>query len=67
VFKVTCTVKNAKSSASSLRWRLMHGGHVVSHGNTGVRRLQQVLNDLRKGRYLLHVQGQKGGTEIVIG
>ncbi len=44
----------------------MHGGHAQSHGTTGVRRLQRVLNHARPGRYVLRIQGQREGTMIVV-
>ena len=49
--KVTCTVKQSASSSSagSVHWRLIHGGHMISHGKTNVARLQRVLNDLPGG------------------
>ncbi len=65
--KVTCVVKTAASSSlRRLGWRLMRGGRTYSHGKTTVDRLQTVLNHLRKGRYVLRVSGQKGGTRIAI-
>jgi hypothetical protein len=65
--KVTCTVKTtASSSRRHLRWRLMRGGHAYSHGATSVRRLQSVFNHAPSGRYVLRVQGQKGGTRITV-
>ena len=57
--KVKCTVKTA-SSSKRLAWRLMHGGHAISHGKTSSARLQQVLNGLPGGHYVLQVQGQRG-------
>lgn len=63
--KVTYTVKIAKASAGSLRWTLRRGGHLVSHGITGVRRLQRVLNGLGRGRYVLWANGQR--TCFVVG
>lgn len=68
--KVKCTVKATSKRAQRrqhLRWRLMRGGHAVSHGATSVPRLQRVLNHLRRGRYALHVQGQSGSTVIAVG
>jgi Collagen triple helix repeat (20 copies)/Divergent InlB B-repeat domain len=68
--KVVCTVKQSGSSGRHrlrLRWRLMRGGHAVSHGATGAARLQRTLNRLRPGRYALHVQGQRKNTPIVVG
>ncbi|HEX6781508.1 MAG TPA: hypothetical protein VF125_05690 [Solirubrobacterales bacterium] len=63
--KVKCTVKN-QASSSRLAWRLMHGGHAVSHGKTGAARLQQVINGLPDGHYVLQVQGQRA-TRLSIG
>lgn len=72
--KVKCVVKTvnqsgAKRAARSqrLRWRLMQGGHSLSHGNTNVHRLQTVLNHLRPGNYALHIAGQRGSTSIEVG
>jgi uncharacterized repeat protein (TIGR02543 family) len=66
--KVTCAVKQQKSSKrKDLRWSLHSAGHTVSHGATSAARLQRVLDHLRAGHYLLHIQGQKGATRIVIG
>jgi hypothetical protein len=62
--KVKCTVKT-QASSSSLAWRLMHGGHTVSHGKTGAARLQQVINGLPDGNYVLQVKGQ-GATRLSI-
>jgi hypothetical protein len=56
--KVKCTVK-AQASSSRLSWRLTHGGHTISHGKTGTARLQQVLNNLPSGNYVLRVKGQQ--------
>lgn len=56
--KVTCTVKTAKASASSLRWTLRRAGHVVSHGTTNAQRLERVLDGLGRGRYVLSVNGR---------
>jgi len=64
--KVTCKVKQSASS-SRVRWRLSHGGKTRSHGVTKSGRLQLDLSHLRKGRYVLHVQGQGKGTVIVVG
>ena len=64
--KVTCTVK-AGASSSRARWRLMRGGKTYSHGATKSGRLRLDLSNLREGRYVLRVQGQKEGTRIVIG
>jgi hypothetical protein len=67
--KVTCTVKNAakSSSAQSLHWRLMHGGHAYSHGASPSGDLRLDLRHTPPGRYRLHIQGQKGSTPIVVG
>lgn len=68
--KVTCTVKYSASASSAkcknLRWRLMRGGHAYSHGRTDTPRLQLDLSHLRKGRYVIHVQGQAKNTVIVV-
>jgi hypothetical protein len=65
--KVKCTVKNASSSsASRVNWRVMRSGHAVSHGTTSATRLQQVLNGLADGNYVLRVQGQSA-VRISIG
>lgn len=57
--KVKCTVKNASSSsASRVSWQLKRGGQTVSHGHTSTARLQQVLNGLPGGNYVLQVKGQ---------
>jgi hypothetical protein len=65
--KVTCKVKQSSVSFSRVHWRLMHAGRTYSHGTTSSKRLQTILNRLQPGRYVLHVQGQKRGTVIVIG
>jgi hypothetical protein len=62
--KVTCKVK-ASASASKVRWRLMRSGHAYSHGTVRKGRLHLDLSNLRQGRYVLNVQGQR--TRIVIG
>ncbi len=63
--KVTCTVKqDATASAGRLHWRLMRGGHVVSHGTTRQGRVQ--LGTLPPGHYLLKVEGRKGATTIMV-
>jgi len=61
---VTCKVQQAKSNKrKQLRWRLMQGGHSLSHGSSqGALRLD--LSHLRAGRYVLHVGGKS--TAIVI-
>jgi hypothetical protein len=43
----------------------MRDGHAYSHGTAGNGRLQLDLSNLRRGRYVLHVQDQR--TAIVIG
>ena len=62
--KVVCTVRTAKASASSLRWTLRRHGHVIGHGYTSARHLERVLDHLRQGRYLLHVNGRS--TAVVV-
>jgi len=64
--KVTCTVKNASASAKrpNLRWRVTQGGRTYDRGVTHSNRV--AIEDLDAGRYVLHVQGQKG-TVIVVG
>jgi hypothetical protein len=64
--KVTCTVKqDATASAARLRWRLMRGGHAVSHGTARHGRIQ--LGALPLGHYRLKVEGRKGATAIMVG
>jgi hypothetical protein len=66
--KVTCTVKQAKTaSALRLLWSLHRDGRTVSHGLTSAGRLQQILNGLRPGHYMLRIAGQDGTTRIAIG
>jgi hypothetical protein len=66
--KVTCKVTQPKASASSstVRWRLTHAGRTYRHGTARQGHLQLRLGDLRPGRYVLRVQGQQGGTRIVV-
>jgi Divergent InlB B-repeat domain len=65
--KVTCTVKQgATSSNARLGWRLMRSGHALSHGTASHGRLHLDLSNLRPGHYLLHIQGQRGATSIVV-
>jgi len=65
--KVKCVVKApAPSSSRPLAWRLVHGGHAVSHGRTSVSRLQRIVNGLPSGTYVLQVRGQRG-VRISIG
>ena len=67
--KVKCVVKAQNKRHHRhhrIGWRLMQGGHAVSHGRTGVRRLQHALNRAPSGRYVLRVAGQ-GGRRIHIG
>ena len=64
--KVTCKVTYSSSAKrKDLRWRLMRGDHAVSHG-TGQGTLRLDFAHLPKGRYLLHVQGQRKSTVIVV-
>ena len=69
--KVTCTVKYSASASSAkcknLRWPT-RGGHAYSHGRTDTPRLRspEPLSHLRKGRYVIHVQGQAKNTVIVV-
>ena len=66
--KVTCTVKqSASASSSALRWRLMRAGRAYGHGLIRHGRLDLGLDHARAGRYRLQIQGQKGGTWIVVG
>lgn len=68
--KVTCKVQLlASASSARLRWSLLRGGHTYAHGTTRARhsRVRLNLGRLAKGRYLLHLQGRKGGTVIVVG
>jgi hypothetical protein len=69
--KVTCKVKLvASASSSSVKWRLMRAGRSYAHGSTRARRgnagVQLDLSNLKPGRYLLRIQGQKGGTWIAV-
>ncbi len=66
--KVTCTVKYptpAKSSRvhSTLRWLLLHQGHVVAHG-AGRSGPRIHLGALRRGRYVLYLGASHNGTVI---
>ena len=63
--KVTCTVK-AGASSSRAGWRLMRGGVTYSHGATKDGRLQLDLSNLREGRYVLRIEGQRRGTRIAV-
>ena len=76
--KVVCVLKTGNSSHKKrhgkrhhLRWRLMRGGHAYVHGWARVRHGRAPVHldagHLRIGHYVLHVQGQRGGTRIVIG
>jgi streptogramin lyase len=60
---VTCKVKGASASASSVGWRLDRGGRAYSHGRTANGRLD--LGHLQRGRYLLHV-GERSAPATVI-
>jgi hypothetical protein len=61
--KVTCTVKYAKASTQSLRWKLMRGDHAISHGTSkGALRLD--LSNLRAGHYTLHAGGESTAITI---
>ena len=44
----------------------MRRGHSYSHGVAKDGQLQLDLNNLRSGRYVLHVQGQGKGLAIVV-
>lgn len=69
--RVICRVRQNKKNKRAgkrtrrVRWAVMQGGHARSHGKTGVRRLQRVLNNLPQGRYALRVKGQKGMRIVV--
>jgi hypothetical protein len=65
--KVTCTVKQdaIAFAGARVRWRLMRGGHAVSHGTARHGRIQ--LGALPPGHYRLQVEGRKGATAIVVG
>jgi Divergent InlB B-repeat domain/Collagen triple helix repeat (20 copies) len=63
--KVTCTVK-ASASSSRVHWRLTRKGHAYSHGIARDGRLQLDLSNLRRGRYVLQVQGERKGIRIVV-
>jgi hypothetical protein len=66
--RVVCAVKQPKAAESlPLRWSLRRDGRTISHGVTAAARLQQVLNRLRPGTYLLRIAGQSGATRIVVG
>jgi len=64
--KVTCTVGSASSKRRQLGWSLRRNGHTYQHGRIHGRHLRLDLSHLRKGRYLLHIDGSKGGTVIVV-
>jgi hypothetical protein len=59
-------VKSSSNKRRQLRWRLMRAGHAYSHGTTRGRRLRLDLGNLRRGRYVLHIQGRKAGIPIVV-
>jgi hypothetical protein len=66
--KVTCKVKLvASASSSAVHWRLMRAGRTYRHGRATGRHLNLNLSNLRPGRYVLHFQGQRKNTVIVIG
>jgi hypothetical protein len=66
--KVVCSVKNAKASASSLRWTLRRSsGHLIRYGNTDAKRLEHVLNHLSHGHYVLHLDGRDTTIAIPTG
>ena len=44
----------------------MHGGKAYGNGTTKNGRLQLDLSSLHEGRYVLRVQGQKGGARILV-
>lgn len=50
-----------------LERRLMKGGHAYSHGTARHGRLNLDLSNLRPGRCVLRVNGQRNGTDIVVG
>ena len=64
--KVKCTVAQS-TKRHTLRWRLTRAGHTVRHGATASTTGSRLdLGNLARGRYLLHVQGQKGVTRLVV-
>jgi streptogramin lyase len=70
--KVTCKVQLVASASSvSLRWYLMRAGKAYASGTTRTRHrragIHLDLSNLRKGHYLLRLQGHRGGTRIIVG
>ncbi len=71
--KVVCKVRYVKSHKKHskknkrLSWRLMKRGHVMGHGRTSLRQLNRVIAHLRPGRYVLRVEGHRGGMRIAVG
>jgi streptogramin lyase len=63
---VTCKVTTVAARVGRVAWRLNRGGRVVAHGATDSRRHRLELGSLDSGRYVLHVQGTKSGTVIVV-
>lgn len=64
--KVICTIKDdPTATATRLRWRLMRGGHAVSHGATRHGRIN--LGALPPGHYRLKVEGREGTAAITVG
>jgi DNA-binding beta-propeller fold protein YncE len=63
--KVTCTVKEEPTAtATRLHWRLVRGGHAISHGTTRHGHIR--LGALPPGHYRLKVEGRQGATAIVV-
>jgi len=66
----TAAKNKAGSSRRHVRWALMQGGKARKSGwapaRGGHARVRLNLNRLRRGRYVLRVQGQKGATRIVV-
>ena len=64
--KVTCTVKytgQASSTHRSVRWKLTRHGRTVAHG-TSTKTSQVRLRGLKRGTYILRLQGQHQDTVI---
>lgn len=68
--KVTCTVKTAAFASASLSrvdWWLVRDRRVYRHGVARDGRFLRLnLGDLKRGRYRLHVQGQRKDAVIVV-